>query len=255
MGHTRSRQRTVRGGSLPRNKTGKSAVGKARRSGPSINLIMTGVVAVLALAIGIAVIVANRSETTTAATDGGHNLGQAASSSVTVVEYVDFQCPSCYSYYTNVTKELEADYAGRITWQIRNFPLSMHPLAIPAARAAEAAADQGKYADYFNQLYSTWPDWAVLSDGTPTSDESAAQQHFVQLAADLGLDVDRFTADQASAAVQERIDADQKAGEALGVTGTPTIFIDGERYTATGTSWADVDTSLRAAIDAALAES
>jgi protein-disulfide isomerase len=66
---------------------------------------------------------------------------------------------------TVLTKKLEQDYAGRITFVARNFPPNNHPPAVPAAQAAEAAAVQGKYREMYDALYDTYASWALQPDG------------------------------------------------------------------------------------------
>lgn len=95
-----------------------------------------------------------------------HTLLAAPDNKVTVVEFLDYQCPACAGYYMNITKKLEKDYAGRITFVTRNFPLEMHPLAVPAARTAEAAAMQGKYREMYQALYDNYLSWARTADGS-----------------------------------------------------------------------------------------
>lgn len=243
----------------------KSRIAPPRR--PSANLIATLAILVLAVVVIGGVLLLNRSDDTgdngntgTPATipaelkagPDSNTLTEAADGKVTVVEFLDFQCPACAAYYANVTKQLEADYAGKITFVTRNFPLSMHPLARQAAQAAEAAAMQGKYREMYHQLYDNYEKWAVAPGGQEVSDDAArATEFFDTFATAIGLDLDRFHTDMASAAVKERIDADVAAGEKLGVSSTPTIFVNGARFEPQGDTFGDVDEQLRAKIDEA----
>ncbi|CAL9451890.1 hypothetical protein SUDANB95_02448 [Actinosynnema sp. ALI-1.44] len=229
------------------------------RRGPSLNLILTAVVVVVAAAVIGGILLTNRSS---GAGGGGvpderlvpanaHTLSTVEGGKVTLVEFLDYQCPACASYYANVTKKLEQDYQGRITIVTRNYPLQMHPLALPSAKAAEAAAKQGKYKEMYHALYDGFQDWAV--DGkTTSSDTAAATARFEEYAKTLGLDVEEFRADMASADVQAVIDRDLADGQALGVSSTPTFFLNGEKFTPTAKTYPDVDRELRAKIDAAL---
>ena len=183
---------------------------------------------------------------------GAHTLSTSDSGKVTLVEFLDFQCPACASYYSNVTKQLEQDYQGRITFATRNFPLEMHPLANTAAQAAEAAAKQGKYNEMYHALYDNFERWAVDGQNT-NSDRNRAVDLFEEFAGNAALDRDRFRADMASAEVQAAIDRDVADGRALAVSSTPTLFLNGKKFEPTGNSFADVDRELRAQIDAALA--
>lgn len=230
----------------------------ARRS-PSVNLILTAVVVVVAVAVLGGVLLTNRS--TASGTSqalrppGSHTLSQADDDKVTVVEFLDFQCPACVSYYTNITRQLEQDYQGRFTFVPRHFPLDTHPLAVPAARAAEAAGKQGKYREMYHALYTGFDTWAVTADGrTSSSDLARATTAFERFAGEAGLDVDRFRADLAAPDVQAVIAQGIADGRALGVDSTPTFFINGEKFQPQGRTVADIDRELRAAIDAELAE-
>ncbi|MEU0529046.1 DsbA family protein [Amycolatopsis tolypomycina] len=179
-----------------------------------------------------------------------HTVAEAKNGKVTIVEFIDYQCPVCEAYYQNVTGKLVNDYSGRITLITRNFPLPMHPLAVPAARAAEAAALQGKYREMYDKLYGDYPSWALQPDGqNVSSDENRAQARFDAYAKDLGLDLDRFHRDLASPAVQQRIDQGKADGQKAGVTGTPTLFVNGTQFRPTGDTYPAISQELRSEID------
>lgn len=244
----------------------RSRIAPPRR--PSVNVIATAAVVVLAVVVVGAVLLLNRSDDNggsgTDTSTGNipselrpgpdsNTLTKADDGKVTIVEFLDYQCPACAAYYSNVTKKLETDYEGRITFVTRNFPLSMHPLAQQSARAAEAAAAQGKYAEMYHQLYDNYDQWAVAPGGQEvSSDEQKAATLFDSYATAIGLDLDRFHTDMASPAVQQRIDADMAAGEKLGVSSTPTIFVNGQKFEPQGDTFGDVDRQLRDLVDKAL---
>ncbi len=240
----------------------------ATKSRVSTNTVLTLVVLVIAVAVIGGVLVVNRDNPSAAgqASGGGavaadvlhrpdsHLLVEAADAKVTVVEFLDYQCPACAGYYRNITKKLEQDYAGRITFVARNFPLMNHPLAVPAAQAAEAAAIQGKYRQMYDALYDTYASWALQPDGKQLSSDLAhAQVHFDALARQIGLDLDRFHRDSNSAEIGQRIERDRADGTTAGVNGTPTIFVNGNKFAGTGNTWAEIDQQLRALIDQELA--
>lgn len=243
-----------------------------RRAGLSSNTILTLVVVAVAVVVIGGVLLVNRGDTQGNSPQGGasqgvdtvaadvlrkpdsHTLLEAPNDKVTVVEFLDYQCPACAGYYTNITKKLEKDYAGRITFVTRNFPLEMHPLAVPAARAAEAAALQGKYREMYHALYDNYLSWARTPDGSGASEDlKRAQKRFDDFARQIGLDLDRFHRNMNSETVQQRIDRDQADGTKAGVSGTPTIFINGKQFSPSGETFAAVDQQLRAQIDEALA--
>ncbi|GGS56379.1 MULTISPECIES: DsbA family protein [Actinokineospora] len=239
----------------------KNPVTAARR-GVSLNVILTAVVVVVAvLVVGGILLFKNSGSDEGAvpasvlAPEGSHTLTEAPDGAVTVVEFLDYQCPACEQYYKTVTSKIEQDYAGKITFVVRNYPLDMHPLAMPAARAAEAAALQGKFREMYRALYENYNEWALAPDGQAVSDDvERATELFRGYAEASGLDVAKFTADLASPEVQARIDKDIADGKAAGVSGTPSIFVGGQLFEPTGETYADVERQLRERIDAELAE-
>jgi protein-disulfide isomerase/uncharacterized membrane protein len=141
---------------------------------------------------------------------------------VQVVVFSDFQCPACAAV-APVLRQLAGD--GSTTLTYRFFPLTtIHPNAAAAARAAEAADLQGKFWEYHDRLFAAQSSWADL-------DAPSAAAWFASVARKLGLDMDRWQADQSSPQVAGIVDAD--AGEAadLQLRGTPTIYIGGTVYT------------------------
>lgn len=157
---------------------------------------------------------------------GGKTLSQhvegKGSSGVTLVEYGDYQCPACQAYYPTV-KAAVAQFNDQIKFQFRNFPLtSIHQNAFAAARAAEAADLQGKFWEMHDTLYETsnYQVWTTASDPTV---------QFNQYAQNLGLDLAKFKADFASSKVNDLINADMAEGGRLGITGTPTFFVNGKQ--------------------------
>lgn len=232
------------------------------RAWPSANVLLTvGVVVFAIIVLGGVLLAGGDDEPRGSATapnsvlvnDNSHRLTEGGD--VTVVEFLDYQCPACAGYYRNITADVEQDYGDRITFVVRNFPLESHPLALPAAQAAEAAGVQGKFAEMYHALYDNYEQWAVNEAGDQLSDdEDRARAAFDRFATDIGLDVDQFHTDMASDAVAQRIAADKADGEKAGVTGTPTLFIDGERFTPSGETFGEVRQQFRDRLDAALAQ-
>ncbi|WP_117212918.1 DsbA family protein [Allorhizocola rhizosphaerae] len=161
----------------------------------------------LVVAIGIAIAYSLRPDTPAPPATAGDG----------VVVYLDFQCPACAQTHP-VIERLEQEYHGRIEFASRHFPLPGHRHAEAAARAAEAAAQQGKYKEMAALLFQRQAEWGENPD-------------FTRYAASLGLDLRRYEADVASASTKAKIAADKERGTALGVRGTPTIFINGDRFT------------------------
>ncbi|MFP5284028.1 MAG: DsbA family protein [Actinomycetes bacterium] len=170
--------------------------------------------------------------------EDSHRLSTAPDGKVTLVEFLDFECESCRAVYPAI-EQLRRQYAGRVTFVARYFPLESHFNAMRAARAVEAAAQQGKFEAMYAKMFTTQASWGEQQ--VPQDDL------FRSYAVDLGLDMARWDADYASPATQARIQTDIDDGTALGVSGTPSFFLNGERITPQ--SYED----LTSALDAALA--
>lgn len=156
---------------------------------------------------------------------------------VEVVEFADFQCPGCAT-----VAPILADIAGAngMTLVYRYFPLdSIHGNADSSARAAAAAARQGRFWEMSAALYARQAAWKDL----PATDADA---FFRTLAANVGLDAEAWQAAYASTDIAAVVDADRQAAVAMGLRGTPALFIDGRLYS--GSLSAD---AIRSAIAAA----
>ena len=131
-----------------------------------------------------------------------------------IVEYGDYECPYSRQAFREVER-VESQLGGQVRFAFRHFPLTeIHPHALAASAAAEAAAMQGHFWEMHELLFRRQK---ALEDADLRG-----------YAAELGLDLDRFDADRTSAGVLERIRRDVESGLATGeVLGTPTLFIDG----------------------------
>jgi protein-disulfide isomerase len=137
---------------------------------------------------------------------------------VTLEEFGDFQCPPCGGLAGPIS-QIEKDYSPRLRVIFRQFPLpAFHPHAREAAFASEAAGLQDRFWEMHDLLYREQSTWSATSN---------PQLLFNAYAGMLGLNIDRFEKDMESEQVKARVDADQLRGNALGVTATPTIFING----------------------------
>jgi protein-disulfide isomerase len=145
-----------------------------------------------------------------------------ASAPATLVEYGDFQCPACGLYFPIVEETYQALGPEKVRMVFRNFPLPQHGNAIPAAKAAEAAAIQNKYWEMYELLYKNQKDWENSTDPNAV---------FTGYAKNLGLDLVKFNADYSSDAVAAKIDTDYKGGVKAGINATPTFFINGQKIT------------------------
>jgi protein-disulfide isomerase len=134
---------------------------------------------------------------------------------VVVVEFADFECPFCQKMAPELDHLWEAR-KEKVRFVYKFLPLAMHPHGEVAARAAIAAQMQGKFWEMHQKLFA--------------NGQHLEQSDLDAYAGAIGLDVGRFRADMESPAAKERVEADRKLAESLGVKGTPTLFIDGREY-------------------------
>lgn len=139
---------------------------------------------------------------------------------VTLTKYSDFQCPAC-AQVAPVVDALLAEFGDQVRFEYKHYPLlQIHPNAEAAARAAEAAGQQGKFFEYHDALFENQRAW--IAAAIPGA-------FFAQYAAELELDMDQFTRHQRSSVLQQNVRAQLTEARELGLTGTPTFFLNGER--------------------------
>ena len=140
---------------------------------------------------------------------------------VSLVEYSDLQCPACATFQEPIAEILES-FGDRLRFEYKHFPLParIHPYAMQASMAAEAAGQQGKFFEYQDLLFANQREWAAAA--IPST-------YFVKYASDLGLDLDRFKAHLKSSVLRDRIEAELAEGGELGITGTPTFVLNCEK--------------------------
>ncbi len=159
------------------------------------------------------------SGSSTAASPSNHVYGKA-DSSVQLVEYGDFECPACAAYFT-VVQQIKETYQDKIGFQFRHFPLvQIHPNAMVASRAAEAAGKQGKFWEMHDLLYQQQNAWSQSQNATPIFEDYATQ---------LGLNIDQFKADVAAQATLDTINADIREGQKSNISATPTFVLNGQK--------------------------
>ena len=152
--------------------------------------------------------------------EDSHVLNQAADEQAVLVEFLDFECEVCRAYYPTV-EQLKEQYGEELTVVIRYFPIPAHANSVHAAVAVEAAAAQDALEPMYQRMYETQAEWGEVQD--------SQAEVFRGFARDLGLDLEQFDAAVADPATAERVQRDFDEGRALGVSGTPTFFLDGEK--------------------------
>lgn len=149
-----------------------------------------------------------------------NHIQGAGTSGVTLIEYGDFQCPACGQYFP-LLKQLKNHYGDRIIFRFRHFPLvQIHPNAMAAHRAAEAAGNQGQFWEMHDLLYGRQQLW---------TDVQSPSGIFEAYAEELGLDMEHFRLDVSSEATFDVINADIKEGQKAGASSTPTFVLDGKK--------------------------
>ena len=138
-----------------------------------------------------------------------------ANARITLVEFSDFQCPYCSKAVAQIDATLKA-YPNDVRLIFKQYPLDSHPEAAISAAASLAAHRQGKF----------WPMHDVMFANRP----KLSRQSILAWAKEIGLDMNRFTADLDSDAIGKAVLRDRADGDKAGVEGTPTVFLNGQKY-------------------------
>ena len=144
--------------------------------------------------------------------EGEPEMGAGPGAAVTIVEFSDYECPYCKRAYPEMAKFMD-EYGDRVRLIYRDYPLDFHNEAVPAARAARCAGEQGRFWDFHRSL--------MTEKGTLDDADLEAR------AAGLDLDAAEFARCVASDRYDEAIQAEFDLGSDVGVTGTPAYFING----------------------------
>jgi protein-disulfide isomerase len=135
---------------------------------------------------------------------------------VVLVEYGDYECPHCGHAFP-IIKRIQKAMGDDLCFVFRNFPLTeVHPHAQEAAEAVEAAAAQGRFKEMHDIVFD--------------NQEALAADDLVAYAERVGLDMDRFVSEMETGAHYDRVREDFMSGVRSGVNGTPTFFVNGDRY-------------------------
>ena len=133
-----------------------------------------------------------------------------------VVEYADLQCTACRGAQATIVAPLLVQYGAIIRYEFKHFPLmGVHPLALEAAEAAECASDQGKFWEYADLAFARQPEMS--------------HEKFLLWANELSLDAAPFEQCLTSEEKRASVIAEYKEGLRMGVEGTPTFFVNGEK--------------------------
>lgn len=142
-----------------------------------------------------------------------------ATSTVTVVEYSDFQCPACAAYFPLV-KRIVLENINNIRFVYRHFPLSQHQNALPASYASEAAGKQGKFWEMYDLIFTNHDIW---------ENSTTSREIFTEYAQKLGLDMNKYSIDVDSKEIKDKIDLDMNGGLKAKIDSTPSFYINGNK--------------------------
>ncbi len=145
----------------------------------------------------------------------GQRMGPAGAP-ITVLEFGDFECPVCRSFTLGPLRAVRREFPNQVAVVFRNWPLAYHRFALPAARAAQCAADQGRFEAYHDLLYR--------------KQDSLGLKTFTSYARESGVsDTVQFARCLIAKNSTATIGPDTEAALSIGGTGTPTIVVNGER--------------------------
>jgi protein-disulfide isomerase len=138
------------------------------------------------------------------------------------IDFSDFQCPVSKAFFETIYPDLKKDFidTGKVKYVFKDFPLNMHPNALPAAIAAECAGEQNKYWEMHDKIFTSQKEWNNL-------ELTNANEKFTEYATGLGLNSAKFTTCLNSQPIRDEIYSDREDGIKSGVTGTPSLFING----------------------------
>ncbi len=144
---------------------------------------------------------------------GNSPVKGAFNAPVTIFEFSDFQCPYCAKAQPMLREVLKA-YPDKVKLVYKNYPLAFHKQARNAAKAAHAAGEQGKYWEMHDKIFEKY--------------NKLTEESFTEFAKQMGLDMNKFSADYSSGKYDKQIQEDMNIAEKVGVRGTPTFFINGK---------------------------
>lgn len=189
----------------------------------NLGLLLGSLVVTLLAVVAIAVLFTRKVNAPVVPADPQTVVGNSVntkgnpSAKVTIVEFSDFQCPSCKAIQPLID-QVYSSASDSVKIVYRHFPLrTIHPNALAAAKASQAAGRQNKFFEYHDKLFAVQEEWA---------EETDPMAKFEQYAAELGLNVDQWKKDVADKAIEDIVLKDEADGTTLGVDSTPTIYVN-----------------------------
>ncbi|MDO8513530.1 MAG: DsbA family protein [bacterium] len=183
------------------------------RNQPSSLSIISAIVFIILL-IALAIYSGNKSTSQTF--EQGISIGPG-NAKVTFAEFYDYECPACQILATQIMPTLKAEYKNKVRFVYKQFPLSQHDKAKPAAAAAFCANDQEKFTQLHDLLIENYDNWM---QNVQLIDDYAKEA---------GLDMDKYHTCTSSKQTADLINRDYQEGISKGIKATPTVFINGEK--------------------------
>jgi protein-disulfide isomerase len=155
---------------------------------------------------------------------------------ITVEEYADFQCPACGQFYETVKEIREIE---GVEYTFKHLPLTqIHQRAYSAAVASEAAREQNKFEEFHDKLFE--------------NQDNLEDEDFIKYAENLKLDIEKFKSDyESNQAVKDRVDANMRDAKEKGYNSTPTLIVNGERFTMVGKDSETIVNEIKALVEKA----
>lgn len=151
---------------------------------------------------------------------GGAGIKGEEGAPITIVEFSEYQCPFCGRYVEGAYVQIWDKYGDQIRYIFRDFPLQFHPHAQIMAEAARCAGDQDQYWEMHDLIFEAQADW---------SQKETVDADISSFAIQLGLDKGEFDSCLDSGKHTQAVKDDQQLGAEMGVQGTPTFFINGQK--------------------------
>ncbi|HSW89567.1 MAG TPA: DsbA family protein [Patescibacteria group bacterium] len=140
---------------------------------------------------------------------------------ITMVEFTDYQCPFCEQFFTNTLGQIKKNFidTNKVNLEVHDYPLPFHPNAHIAAEFVRCGNEQGKFWQAHDALFSKQSEWVNLSDPKPK---------FQEYAGSMGANVSKLMSCVTSGKYKQAVDDDVALGNKVGVSGTPSFFVNGK---------------------------
>ncbi len=192
--------------------------------------IAIGLIGVAAVYFGLSTLVGGEVKNQLPATTTSDMHEGSSTSTVTFIEYADFECPACAAYLP-VIKKVKEEMGSKVNFIFRIFPLPMHVNAISSATAAFAAGEQGKFFEMHDILFTKQEEWSKSKN---------VSENYINYAVMIGLDIEKFKNDLESEEIKSKVIDLYQEGVKAGIKGTPSFFINGEKIEQKGTTGEEI---------------